>query len=120
VEQREARRDRTYRAARRAQRAHLEAIHPDGAVDCICERSALYFAKRKGLGGCDCRKRRRGAPKISPGLCYGSGSYRPAVCDRIRWRQERYHLMGGVDPEGFPHAPPGPRDSGVRERVRFW
>jgi hypothetical protein len=119
VEQREKRRDRTYRAAARAQRAHLEIVHPGGTVDCICERFALYFKKRKGLG-CDCRKRQHGAPKISPGLCYGCGSYRPAVRDRIRWREERHHLKAGADPEGYPHAPRLPRHGGRHARVRPW
>ena len=41
------RRHRSLTYARRAQRAHLRQAHPDGAVDCVCERSVWYFEKRK-------------------------------------------------------------------------
>ena len=40
---RERRRDRTWRYARRAQLAHLRQVHPDGAVDCICEKKGAIF-----------------------------------------------------------------------------
>ena len=79
---REARRDRSWRYARRAQGAHLRAVHPDGRVDCPCEQSVGFFAKRKAVG-CDCRKRRRGQPKVSRGPCYG-----PEVRDAVRTRIE--------------------------------
>ena len=45
--------DRLYRTwvkARKAQRVHLHTIHPDGVLDCVCERSVWYFAKRKSIG----------------------------------------------------------------------
>jgi hypothetical protein len=41
------RRHRSYRYARRAQRTHLRQAHPDGAADCVCERSVWFFEKRK-------------------------------------------------------------------------
>jgi hypothetical protein len=41
------RRHRSYVYARRAQRVHLRQAHPDGAVDCVCERSVWFFDKRK-------------------------------------------------------------------------
>jgi hypothetical protein len=41
------RRHRSYHYARRAQRTHLRQVHPDGAVDCVCERSVSFFDKRK-------------------------------------------------------------------------
>jgi len=85
MKKREDRRDRSWRAARRRQQIHLRKIHPDGALDCVCERSVWYFAKRP-LEPCDCRRRKRGAPKVSIGLCYGSG-LRPAVRRRIDGRR---------------------------------
>ena len=39
------RRYRSVTYARRAQRAHLRQAHPDGAVDCVCERSVWFFDK---------------------------------------------------------------------------
>jgi hypothetical protein len=98
VKKREDRRDRSWRAARRRQRIHLRKIHPDGVVDCACERSVWYF-ETTPLEPCDCRRRKRGAPKISLGPCYGSGSLRPAVRARIetrrlcrRWLHQDYDL----------------------------
>jgi hypothetical protein len=44
------RRHRSWRYAPRAQRLHLRTGHPDGVVDCRCERSVWYFEKRKALG----------------------------------------------------------------------
>jgi hypothetical protein len=44
---RAARRHRSWNYARRAQRVHLRQAHPDGAVDCVCERSVWFFDKRK-------------------------------------------------------------------------
>jgi hypothetical protein len=41
------RRHRSVTYARRAQRAHLRQAHPDGAVDCVCERSVWFLDKRK-------------------------------------------------------------------------
>jgi hypothetical protein len=82
MEARETRRDRSWRYARRTQEAHLRAVHPDGRVDCPCEQSVWFFAKRKAVG-CDCRKRRRGQPKVSRGPCYG-----PEVRDAVRTRIE--------------------------------
>jgi hypothetical protein len=44
---RAARRHRSWHYGRRAQRLHLRQAHPDGAVDCVCERSVWFFDKRK-------------------------------------------------------------------------
>jgi hypothetical protein len=41
------RRHRSLSYARWAQRTHLRQAHPDGAVDCVCERSIWFFDKRK-------------------------------------------------------------------------
>jgi hypothetical protein len=40
-------RRRSFAYARRAQRIHLRQAHPDGAVDCVCERRVWYVDKRK-------------------------------------------------------------------------
>lgn len=88
---RERRRALTYRAAARSQREHLKIVHPDGTLDCTCERSPLYFRKRKSLG-CNCRGRTHGSPKVGTGACHGHYQ-RPAVTLRIAWRQERYRWL---------------------------
>jgi hypothetical protein len=44
------RRHTTWTKARKAQQAHLSMVHWDGALDCVCERSVWYFAKRKSVG----------------------------------------------------------------------
>src|SRR5262249_230919 len=44
------RRYRTWVKARRAQRAHLQVVHPDSIPECVCERSVWYFATRKRVG----------------------------------------------------------------------
>jgi hypothetical protein len=41
------RRHRSWTYARWAQRLHLRQAHPDGAVDCVCERSVWFFEKQK-------------------------------------------------------------------------
>ena len=85
---REDRRDRSWRYGERTRRVHLRVVHPDGAVDCICETSAWYFAKKKSLG-CGCRRRsRRDGPKVVAGLCYdGRGGYHPSVAERIHGKR---------------------------------
>ena len=47
---RAARLHRTWVKASRAQREHLAIVHSDGGIECVCERSVWYFAKRKALG----------------------------------------------------------------------
>ena len=47
---RAARLHRTWVKARRAPREHLAIVHPDGAIDCVCERSVWYVANRTALG----------------------------------------------------------------------
>ena len=82
MEAREERRDRTWRYGARARREHLRVVHPDGALDCVCERSVWKFAKGKSLG-CRCSTRKHGAPKVGTGVCGGGYNYRPAVLERI-------------------------------------
>lgn len=84
MEDREKRRDRTIRYGERARKLHLSWRHPEGALDCICERSAWKFAKGKSLG-CPCRRVQRSlSPKISGSLCHdGVRGYHPSVVERI-------------------------------------
>ena len=84
MKKREERRDRTWRAARRAQLEHLWAAHRNREADCPCETSVWYFAKRKVLG-CNCRGRTHGNPKYGAGLCHLG--MRPAVEERIAGRR---------------------------------
>lgn len=88
MEGREERRDRTVRYGERTRKVHLRAIHPSGVVDCICERSAWFFAKGKSVG-CRCRKRQRSlGPKVPGSLCHGwGGDYHPAVRERIEGKR---------------------------------
>jgi len=44
---RAARPHQNWHYARRAQRIQLRPAHPDGAVDCVGERSVWFFEKRK-------------------------------------------------------------------------
>ena len=84
MEGREKRRDRTIRYGERARKEHLRVIHPDGVVDCVCDRSAWKFAKGKSLG-CHCRRRGRNcSPKVVASMCHdGSSGYHPCVRERI-------------------------------------
>lgn len=43
---------RTWIKARRAQREHGAIVHPDGAMDCLCERSVWCVANRKAVDHC--------------------------------------------------------------------
>jgi len=96
------RRDRAWRYAKRAQRVHLQFVHPLGHIDCVCERSVWYFRKRKSLG-CGCRAKKKGAPKLPGGMCSrGEGHYRDSVMERIRGRRLARAwlcLLRGLDPE---------------------
>lgn len=84
MKKREDRRDRTIRYGESARKTHLRVVHPNGVVDCVCERSAWKFAKGKSLG-CNCRRVQRGlSPKIAGSLCHGGGyDYHPCVVERI-------------------------------------
>lgn len=84
MKKRQARREATIRKGAERRDAHLQRIHPTGVVDCVCEKSIWWFAKRKGLGCDKCRGRKHGNPKLGAGPCkIGLGSYRPAVMARI-------------------------------------
>lgn len=80
-----ARRQSTLRHARRAQAIHVHLAHPDGDVDCVCERSVWWFARR-GVFGCGCRRRQQGNPKYARGCC--AHGMRPAVVERIEGKRE--------------------------------
>jgi hypothetical protein len=82
VEKREERRDRTIRYGERARKEHLRVAHPDGVVDCVCERSAWKFAKGKSMG-CHCRRAPPGRPKVVQSMCHRGDGYHPSVRQRI-------------------------------------
>lgn len=90
-ERRARRRQRTLDIARRRRDEHLRLTHFDDTtglaeVDCVCELSNTYFAKRTAQG-CGCSKRRKGAPKVASGMCDIGAR------DRIyEWRRERRKL----------------------------
>ena len=71
VEKKRERRIRlTLTVAARRRADHLRRIHQGdvGAVDCVCELSNTYFAKRSAYG-CGCRKARKGRPRVAAGMC---------------------------------------------------
>lgn len=99
---RRRRRRETLRVALCRRRIHLQQTHlaywlnptPEN-IDCVCEASRFYFAKRSL--GCDCRKRRRGHCKYGGGCKSGR---RVAVEARIKSRRLVRDLMGGrLDPD---------------------
>jgi hypothetical protein len=94
---RERRRDRTVRYGERARREHLRVVHSTGAVDCVCEQSVWFFAKRKSLG-CGCRRvGRRTGPKVVYGGCHdGIGGYHPCVRQRIDGKRLCQQWLGGL------------------------
>lgn len=97
MKKREARRDRTYRKGAQRRRDHLARIHPTGQIDCVCEQSVWWFAKRKGLGCDKCRGRMRGNPKIACGMCKrGDDKWRPAVVARIASKRLVRHWLGAA------------------------
>ncbi len=108
MEKREERRDRTIRYGARARAVHLRAVHPDGVIDCVCERSVWWFAKKKSLG-CSCKKHVRqnfGSPKLAGSLCHLDRSvrgYHPGVAERIAGRRLTrawlFEIDGGVEPD---------------------
>lgn len=85
-EEREDRRDRTWRYAGRTRKEHLRVVHPDGKVDCTCELSAWFFRKGKSVG-CRCRGHRPGQPKIAWGCRFGGFQWREVVVVRIAGRR---------------------------------
>lgn len=84
----------------RARRIHLSKVHPTGDVDCVCEQSVWFFAKKKAHG-CRCRKSMPGNPKLAGSLCHGGGyCYHPTVVERIRGKRlciDWTHAMRGMD-----------------------
>ena len=79
---REERRVRDFNYGARTRKVHLSRVHPDGAVDCVCERSAWFFKKAKAVG-CRCRSNRRGNPKLAVGRTYGGFQWQPGAVERI-------------------------------------
>lgn len=85
MKKRERRRDLTMRYGARARRVHLRTIHSDGVIDCLCEVSVWFFAKKKSVG-CGCSKKKKGFPKYGRGPCY-SMVLRETVIARREWRE---------------------------------
>jgi len=103
MEGREERRDRTIRYGERARKIHLSRVHPNGVVDCVCERSAWKFAKGKAVG-CRCRRTQRSlSPKIPGSMCHGGGGdYHDCVRERIegkRLSKAWQHELRGAEAE---------------------
>lgn len=95
---RKVRRKNTVRKGARRRADHLARIHPTGVVDCVCEKSIWWFAKRKGLGCAKCRGRTHGNPKIGSGPCkYGLGGYRDAVVERIAGKRLARRWLAGYE-----------------------
>jgi hypothetical protein len=95
-----ARRDRTRRYAKRAQRLHLRYVHPSGQVDCICEQSVWYFAKAKAFF---CRRVNfKGRPKIAGLGCGPDCGLRRRIKERIQGKRlvrEWVARLGANEPE---------------------
>ena len=70
IKKRANRRYLTRQAAIKRRKLHVKQVHDNdpNQVDCICELSNTYFAKRSI--SCNCRKRKKGAPRSSNGLCW--------------------------------------------------
>lgn len=79
------RRDRTWRHGDRVRRIHLRQVHRNGEVDCICEQSTWFFAKR-GVNRHNCRRRKSGAPKLGGGVCW-KFDMPPRIRERIDGRR---------------------------------
>ena len=94
MKKREVRRDRTIRAGERARREHLRVIHPSGPVDCVCEFSPWFFAKR-GAVSCHCKRNRKGNPKVACSICHGFG-YHPSVRERIAGNRASHAWLRAV------------------------
>lgn len=117
------RRRRTLTVAARRRAIHLRAIHSGKVenVDCVCELADFYFAKRTSHA-CDCRKRRKGRPRVDCGMCHSG------MRDRIyEWRQEtrklREAVVSGRDPEevvdpnrSWPSTKRAPRVFAIEKR----
>ena len=93
MEKREDRRDRTWRKAFGRQKVHFKVIHPDGVLDCPCERSVWMFDRCRAFG-CDCRRRRSGRPRIAGGLCR-VGARDHVYAGRRAWREQAQRILQG-------------------------
>lgn len=108
VEKRRARRRRlTLTVALRRRKDHLSVVHGGAEdVDCVCELADTYFAKRKSRS-CDCRKRKKGNPRVACGMC--DIGNRDRIYD---WRREARVLQDAVRAGRTLHE--------VLEPVRIW
>ncbi len=102
LKKREQRRAQTFDYGVRVRKLHLEKVHPDGNIDCICEQSVWFFRKRK-VDPCSCHKRKHGQPKRSVGLCYDLGGPRKYMKVRIAGNRLVKHwkklIDAGIDPD---------------------
>lgn len=101
---REARRDRTWRAARRQQLIRWRVVRGEGSRDKWGHKGVHYWAKRAALG-CRCTGRHPGRPKTGTGCCMGGP--RPAWVERVRnhrecraWMKAMWEGVGADDLEG--------------------
>lgn len=97
MKKREDRRDRTWRVSKKAQAHHLKTNHPDGVLDCVCERSVWFFDK-VGIQRHNCSKKTHGSPKIGRGICHAY-DIRPTVLIRVEWRRYSYDLSRAINVE---------------------
>ena len=109
VESRRGRRRRlTLKVALRRRLIHLRQTHPEYLidpspenVDCVCETSAFYFAKKFSRHSCG--KRKHGRPKVGYGVCHGFTRW--AAIQRSRSKRLARDLTAGrADYEGVEPA----------------
>lgn len=98
---RRRRRARTLAISLRRRTEHLARLHRDGRVDCACELSPFYFARRHAIW-CRCRRVRRGRPRLASGPCRWSWRER-LYAERRRWREEAIAIVtrGVRDDDAF-------------------
>lgn len=109
----------TLKVARRRRHLHLLETHPEYLinpspenVDCVCETSRFYFAKKFRRHRCS--KRRHGNPKFGQGVCHLCR--RAAVDARIRSRRLARDLASGR--VGYDDVEPARTFYGMVERRR--
>lgn len=92
------RRARTLRVSTARRRCHLRNVHggDPSQVDCVCELARFYFAKRKPLA-CDCRRPKRGRPRLDTGICHWSWRKRIYETRRLYREQLNAIVSGRTD-----------------------
>lgn len=91
----------TLKVAQKRRDTHLRNHHAGdaGQVDCICELADTYFAKRSI--SCSCRKRKKGQPRFSIGICGGRDGDRAYIYMRRRQKRAlKRAIRLDFDPEG--------------------